>query len=1006
MRKFLSFFVLLAASLACSAQIISTVAGGGVGDGLPAVQAGLNFPQQLAIDAAGNVFIAESGRVRRVDAGTGVITTVVGTGERYYSGDGGPATAARLRPTGVVVDGSGNLIVADGGNYVVRRVDAASGMISTIAGVHPNWGFYGDGGLATAAYMTFLGQIARDAAGDLYIADQNNHRIRKVTLSTGIITTVAGGGGNPDGASAVNASLNLPYGVAVDAAGNLYIAESVGNRVRKVAAGTGIISTVAGTGATGFSGDGAAATLATLNTPVALAVDAAGNLFIADSMNARVRRVDAGTGIITTVAGGGAGLDGGPAAGALLVRPYGLAIDGAGRLYISDADDNRVRRVEGGTITTFAGASPYVGDGLSATQARVASPYGIAFDASGNMFIADSEQRRVRRVDAATGVITTLAGNGSTGSLGDGGQATAASLTPRSLAVDAAGNVYIGDIVANRVRKVAVASGIITTFAGDGGTAYGSDGAIATAASMVPHALVFDSAGNLYVGDASANRAVRRIAAGSTVVTTVAASVAAMSLAVDTADNVYIGALQGGIYRLLASSGVVESYAGVAGSFGVVALAVDAAGNAYAVDLSSAGRVYRIAAGTRASTLFAGGAFFFASPLGDGGPATSASLSNQVQGLAYKPGGIYISDTLNNRVRKVTLPALFANPQAVAFEGRLPQTTSLARRVVLTNQGASSITINSIAIASPFAVTHDCGATLAGGASCNADITFSPGAVGSFGAPLIVNASSGIENVPVSGAGELSLVTHYYETILRRAPDSSGKPFWDGERTRMQNLGANVNETWFAMSSFFYASNEYQAFNRNPSDFTTDLYKTFFNRAPDGPGLQFWIGQMSNGMPREVVLTSFQHSAEFKTFTQAIFGNTAARAEVDMVMDFYRGLLGRLPDTSGFNNWVSQFRSAQCSGNPGTAVASTAASISEQFALSGEYVNKGRNNSQYVGDLYNAFLRRGGDLTGVLTWINALNDNTFTRKQVRDEFRKSSEFTARIDNVASQVCLQ
>jgi hypothetical protein len=257
--------------------------------------------------------------------------------------------------------------------------------------------------------------------------------------------------------------------------------------------------------------------------------------------------------------------------------------------------------------------------------------------------------------------------------------------------------------------------------------------------------------------------------------------------------------------------------------------------------------------------------------------------------------------------------------------------------------------------------------------------------------------------VSLTGTGEKSLVTHYYRSILRRAPDGGGKAFWESEATRLSGLGANVNETWFAMATFFYFSGEYTAFNRNDTEFVTDLYNTFFNRGPDAGGLAFWTGQIAAGVPREIILVSFMFSNEFQTFTQGIFGNTAARKEVDTVVDFYRGALSRLPDTGGFNFWVQQFRTAQCQG--AGAVNTQVESISSSFFNSGEYAGRGRTNAQFVGDIYNAFLRRGGDQGGVLFWIGQLNAGA-TRNAIRQAFIGSPEFQGRVAAILAQGCLQ
>lgn len=247
-----------------------------------------------------------------------------------------------------------------------------------------------------------------------------------------------------------------------------------------------------------------------------------------------------------------------------------------------------------------------------------------------------------------------------------------------------------------------------------------------------------------------------------------------------------------------------------------------------------------------------------------------------------------------------------------------------------------------------------------------------------------------------------SLTSHYYQSILRRTPDAGGQAFWDGEADRVRVLGANVNETWFALASAFFNSGEYLAFNRDASGYVQDLYATFFNRAADGPGLSYWTGLMGSGMPREVVLVSFMFSAEFVSFTRNLFGNTAVRAEIDTVVDFYRGILGRLPDSGGFNHWVGQFRTAQCQGS--AAVYTQVEAISSAYVGSPEYAARNRSNSQFVGDMYNAFLRRGGDLGGVQFWIDQLNTGARTREQVRQAFLGSPEFGARVQAIVAQGC--
>jgi sugar lactone lactonase YvrE len=341
-------------------------------------------------------------------------------------------------------------------------------IITTVAGTNGYWGYYGDGGPATNASLFSPYGVAVDASGNFFIADQQNLRIRKVDTN-GIITTVAGNGnwdysgGDGDGGAATNAGLANPEGVAVDSSGNLFIAEEGQHRIRKVDT-TGTITTVAGSGCGGyFDGDGGAATNACLNYPNGVAVDAFGNLFIADKSNNRIRKVGT-NGIITTVAGGGScsGVgDGGLATNACLAGPYGVVVDASGNLFIADSSNNRIRKVDtNGIITTVAGNgyAGYFGDGGAATDASLDWPNGVAVDGSGNLFIADTDNSVIRKVDT-NGIITTMAGDGYAGCFGDGGVATNASLDlPRGVAVDTSGNLFIADSGNNLIRKVTVSS--------------------------------------------------------------------------------------------------------------------------------------------------------------------------------------------------------------------------------------------------------------------------------------------------------------------------------------------------------------------------------------------------------------------------------------------------------------------------------------------------------------------------------------------------------------------
>ena len=496
--------------------IITTVAGipfatgsfGPVQDGIPATSSHLNGPTAVAVDSANNLYIADTYnyRIRKVNSG-GIISTVAGNGISGYSGDGGLAKSAKISAsTGVAVDTFSNLFIADSGNHCVRKV-GTNNIIKTIAG-NGVAGFSGDGGSGTNATLANLQNLALDAAGNLFVADIGNSRIREIGTN-GIIATMAGRELN-DGDFASNATINSPNGIACDSAGNLYIADSYNNRIRKVDT-NGIITTVAGNGVSSFSGDGTAATDASLNQPYDIALDVEGNLFIADSYNQRVRKVDT-NGIISSVAGTGLrgfSGDGGLAINAKLFQPYGVAVDKHGSFLIADAFNNRIRGVgTDGIISTVAGSGSFgfSGDGGAATNAAIAYPWAVALDAAGNLFISDFFNRRIRQVDT-NGITSTVAGNGSYSYSGDGGLATNASISsPRALGLDSSGNILIADSNYQRVRKVGT-NGIITTLAGNGFQGFSGDGGAGEEASLsLPGGVAAGSNGDVFISDGGNNR--------------------------------------------------------------------------------------------------------------------------------------------------------------------------------------------------------------------------------------------------------------------------------------------------------------------------------------------------------------------------------------------------------------------------------------------------------------------------------------------------------------------
>lgn len=649
-------------------------------DSRPAIGSPLNEPTGIAIDNFGNLFISDAGNNRIRKVGTnGIITTVAGNGLTGFSGDGGSALSANIAisyesyvPNGLAVDNYGNIFFADTGNNRIRKIDT-NGIITTVAG-NGIPGTTGDGGVATNAKLYSSTGVAIDEAGNLFIAGSLNGRIREVgvfypptlTLSniinanggfysvvisdstgsvtsrvvslnipafvltqpqdqtaiaggtqtfsvntggtgpfnyqwtfngntilnatnssytlnnistnnggsysvnitnlygsvdscgailtvaqinqqpidqvlpdggmaqfsvvisgsgsytyqwqfngtnipaSGIITTVAGNGTPAyfgDGTRATNTSLYDPSVVTVDAVGNLFIADTGNNRIRKVNT-NGIITTVAGNGTASFYGDGGLATSAELFNPYGVAVDNLGNILIADTFNRRIRKVTT-NGIITTVAGGGISLGDGGMANSAQISPRGVAIDILGNLFIADSGNNRIRKVPtNGIITTVAGIGTnlFSGDGGRATNAALNFPLSVAVDSSGNLLIADSANSRIRKV-GTNGIITTVAGNGTAGYSGDCGAATNAQLySPSGVTVDGNGNILISETSNCRIRKVGT-NGIITTVAGNGTNSFSGDGCFATSTALNrPFGIVADINGNLFIADSSNNR--------------------------------------------------------------------------------------------------------------------------------------------------------------------------------------------------------------------------------------------------------------------------------------------------------------------------------------------------------------------------------------------------------------------------------------------------------------------------------------------------------------------
>jgi cysteine-rich repeat protein len=615
--------------------------------GQRALDIGFAEPTAAAVDALGRIYVADGAShvVRRIDV-DGTVTTVAGNGSAGFSGDGGQATSARLElPVAVAVDASGRLYVADRANHRVRRIDA-NGIITTHAGTGTA-GFSGDGGQARDARLNDPRAVTVDPAGRLVIADRGNARIRRVA-NDGTITTIAGvgtAGNSGDGGPATQAEFESLSGVFADAVGRIFIVDANNHDVRRIDL-DGTIVPVAGANFVGFCGDGGLAISACLYFPIGVAVDPAGRVFIADRNNGRIRRVET-NGVITTVAGtglGGFSGDGGPSAAAQISGGVtGVTIDNRGRLLIVDGGNKRLRRIdEQGVINTVAGtgATGAAGDGGPATSAPLRRPSSVAAGPDGAFFVADFDGHRVRRI-AVDGTITTVAGIGAAGFAGDGGPATSALLShPAGIAVDPSGRVYIADQDNHRVRRIEL-DGTIRTVAGTGTFSSVGDGVLATETGLAfPSGVAVDAGGRLFIASLNAHTVLR--------------------VDVD------------GTSHRVAGTGTFGSSqdGGLATESALnfpINLAVDASGGLLIVDRGSH-RVRRIETDGTISTVAGqfGTIGFFA---GDGGLANRSFLHTPTDVTVDAQGQMYIVDQGNQRVRKVGVDGIIRTLAGTGIAG-------------------------------------------------------------------------------------------------------------------------------------------------------------------------------------------------------------------------------------------------------------------------------------------------------------------------------------------------
>jgi sugar lactone lactonase YvrE len=685
-----------------------------------------NSPYGVAVDGSGNVYVADrsNNTIRKITS-AGAVTTLAGLAGMQGSADGTGSIARFNFPQSVAVDGGGNVYVADTGNQTIRKI-TPSGVVTTLAGLAGAHG-YTDGTGSAARFWKPQG-VAVDDSGNVYVADEET--IRKITPA-GAVTTLAGlagAFGNADG-TGISAQFHSPSGVAVDDGGNVYVADSGNNTIRKITP-VGVVTTLAGLAGVVGSADGAGSA-ARFSYPVGVAVDGSGNVYVADvSDNNTVRKITP-AGVVTTLVGS-AGVPGsadGTGSAARFNFPYGVAVDVSGNMYVADRNNCTIRKITpAAVVTTFAGSVSVSGsaDGTG-NAARFNQPCSVTVDGGGNIYVADTFNNTIRKITPAR-VVTTLAGLAGAVGHADGTGSVAQFFYPVGVAVDVSGNVYVADAFNSTIRKI-TSAGVVTTFAGLAGSSGGADGTGSVARFHLPYGVAVDGSGNVYVAD-TYNQTIRKITSAG-VVTTLAGSVGAMGsadgtgsaarfnypcgIAVDSDGNIYVADTNNYTIRKITPAGVVTTFAGLAGTGGSAdgtgsaarfgepyGLATDVSGNIYVAD-AGANAIRKITPAGAVTTL-AGGM------LGNVDGTGNAARFNNPWGVAVDGNGkVYVADKVNNSIRVgapvisdiATIDAGTGSVGVVRQLGTAPQTATSWTWSIVRQPSGSTATLSSLTIRNP-----------------------------------------------------------------------------------------------------------------------------------------------------------------------------------------------------------------------------------------------------------------------------------------------------------------
>jgi sugar lactone lactonase YvrE len=744
-------------------NLAGATGGPGYADG-PALEARFSRPSSTAVDGNGNVYVADqlNSTIRKISS-AGVVTTLAGASGQMGTDDGVGSAARFSKPGGVAVDGSGNVYVADMLNNRIRKI-AGAGVVSTLAD-----------SMGTVLFLSGPRGVAVDASGNVYVSESYTHRIRKITTA-GVLSTLAGDGtpGSADGTGTA-AQFNEPVGLAVDGGGNVYVADRENHTIRKITS-AGEVSTLAGSAGTmGF--DNGTGSAARFWYPTGVTVDGSGTLFVTHATGIRKITSD---GVVTTFAGSlnSTGAGNGTGSEASFDSPAGLSVDGAGNLFVAEPYWHSIRKVTSATVvTTFAGTLATYGmegkmDG-EGSAAQFSLPFGIAIDGSGNAYVADTFNGLIRKITRA-GVVTTVAGNGTTSGAADGFGTAAQFSYPSSVAVDAAGALYVADTSNHTIRKIV--GGVVSTFAGLAGNSGSEDGTGSAARFNLPNGVAVDSSGNLYVSD-SGNYTIRKITSDGVVSTlaggvgesgnvdaagTAARFASPFGVAVDAGGTVYVADPINRAVRKITSDGSVSTLT----SFGTpIAVAVDGDGTVFAVDQDT----------TILKLMSAG--FFSVIGGRENVPGNEPGLGraarfNDARGIAVGPDGwLYVAGGYNSNVlRGLPSPVLIveepagaarANGSTVDWDALLVGSAS-ARTFTVRNSGADevynlAVTIDGVPSGNAtgdFVVTTPLGSgSLAAGASTTVTVTFTPSAMGPRSATLHVASNDFPFAVTLRGSG-------------------------------------------------------------------------------------------------------------------------------------------------------------------------------------------------------------------------------------------------------------